>query len=152
MQLASRGRVRPPRGRTGAAAVELALVLPVMVTIILGCIDFGRFAYTYAAVAASARAGAAYGVNHPFDSSSQAAWQAGIRKAATEEMMYQVGYDPNLLVVQASSTVDNVSQKTGGGERRVEVVTTYSIKTFVPWPGIPATVVMKGAVDMRSVR
>ena len=38
------------RRRRGAAAAELAILLPVLVTIVLGCVDFGRFVYNYIAV------------------------------------------------------------------------------------------------------
>jgi Flp pilus assembly protein TadG len=50
---------RSPRRRRGAAAAELAMILPLMLILVLGCVDFGRFAYSYIAVTNAARAGAA---------------------------------------------------------------------------------------------
>ena len=44
--------------RSGAVAVELALILPLLVLIVLGAVDFGRFANTYIAVTNACRAGA----------------------------------------------------------------------------------------------
>jgi Flp pilus assembly protein TadG len=43
--------------RRGASATELAIILPLFITIVLSCVDFGRFAYTYIAVSNAARAG-----------------------------------------------------------------------------------------------
>jgi Flp pilus assembly protein TadG len=44
------------RSRRGAAAVEFALILPLLVTLVLACVDFGQFAYNYIAVTNAARA------------------------------------------------------------------------------------------------
>ena len=45
------------RHRRGVTAVEFALILPLLMTIVLGCVDYGRFAYDYIAVTNAARAG-----------------------------------------------------------------------------------------------
>src|SRR2546423_13511130 len=55
-----KGSVGRQSVRHAVAAVELAVLLPVLTTIVLGCVDFGRFAYNYIAVTNAARAGAAY--------------------------------------------------------------------------------------------
>ena len=70
-------KYRSPKGhrhRRGATAVEFALVLPVMVTLLLGTVDFGRFAYTQIAVTNAARAGAAFGSMNPYSSATQTNW------------------------------------------------------------------------------
>src|SRR4051812_36652218 len=53
-------RPRPHRSRRerGAAAVEMALVLPLLLLIVGGIIDFGRFFYTQNIVVNAAREGA----------------------------------------------------------------------------------------------
>lgn len=50
---------------TGQAAVELALILPLMVLIMLMIVDFGRVFTTYVALANAAREGARYCALHP---------------------------------------------------------------------------------------
>jgi Flp pilus assembly protein TadG len=52
--------MRPPRSRRerGAAAVEMALILPLLLLIVGGIIDFGRFFYTQNIVVTAAREGA----------------------------------------------------------------------------------------------
>lgn len=46
---------------TGAALVEMALVMPLLLLMALGAGDFGRVMYTAITLAHAARAGAAYG-------------------------------------------------------------------------------------------
>ncbi len=49
------GRRPSPDDRRGVAATEFALILPLFLLIVLGCIDYGRFAHTYIAVTNGAR-------------------------------------------------------------------------------------------------
>src|SRR5262245_62419572 len=98
-----RGSVGRRSGRTAATAVELAILLPVLVIIVLGCVDFGRFAYNYIAVTNSARAGAAYAMMNNYTASTQNTWKAGITQAAKDELTDQVGRG-NLGSVSVSAT------------------------------------------------
>jgi hypothetical protein len=62
--------MRRLRGRTdrGAAAVELALVLPLLLLILFGTIDFGRLLYTKVELSSAAREGArVLALGHPGD-------------------------------------------------------------------------------------
>src|SRR5437016_827122 len=101
-----KGSVRRKPGRSAVAALELVILLPVLATIVLGCVDFGRFAYNYIAVVNSARAGAAYGMMNNYTTSTLANWTGsnganpttGITQAARDEMAQQIG----------SSNVSNV--------------------------------------------
>ncbi len=62
----------------GQAAVELAMMAPVLLLILLTIIDFGRVMYFYMGVVGAARAGAQYGSQ----STSMAADTAGMISAA----------------------------------------------------------------------
>ena len=57
-----------PKTRCGAAAVELAVVLPVLLLLALGCVDLGRAAALNIALSNAARVGAEYGATHRFTS------------------------------------------------------------------------------------
>lgn len=59
----------------GQAMTEFALLIPVMIMLVLGIIEFGRAFYYYSSIANAAREGARYGVVHAAD-------QDGIRAAA----------------------------------------------------------------------
>ncbi len=52
---------RQGRKTHGAALVELAIVLFLLIVIVFGCVDFGRFATTFIAVTNAAREGAEFG-------------------------------------------------------------------------------------------
>jgi Flp pilus assembly protein TadG len=133
--------------RSAIAASELAVVLPALFLIVLGCIDFGRFGYTYVALVNSARAGAEYAITTPYLSSQQSTWEAAVQQKARDEMYQQTGYDSNDLTTSTTPTNE------GAGLRRVRVVATYaSFETLIPWPGIPSAVTMRAAVVMRVIR
>jgi Flp pilus assembly protein TadG len=48
--------------RDGNALVELGLIAPVMLGLIVGAVDYGRFAVEQATISSAARAGAQYGI------------------------------------------------------------------------------------------
>ncbi len=48
----------------GQSLVELALILPVLILVLLGILDFGRAFYAYNAISNAAREGARYGTVH----------------------------------------------------------------------------------------
>ncbi len=128
--------------RRGVAATELALILPVLVLIVLICVDFGRYAYTNIAVRNSARAGCGHGTMNRYpigNESDAAAWQADVQNTARDEMKGQTGYtSDDLAIVANAESVDPAT-----GLRMVEVTAIYGdgsttgFKTIVSWPGIP---------------
>ena len=56
--------VRHDRLQTGQALVEMAFVVPILVILIIGVIEIGRYAYISILVTNAARAGAAYGAQN----------------------------------------------------------------------------------------
>ena len=134
------------RQRRGAAAVEFAIVLPILVTILLAATDFGRFSYSAIAVANAAQCGASYGCMNPYDSSTQSAWQAGIQQAVTDELSQSAAFDTSQLTVTVV-TVTEIS-----GLRRVSVQVTYPFKTIVSWSFIPSSFNLQQTVVMRGIR
>ena len=83
--------------------------------IVLGFIDFGRFAYHHVAVTNAARAGAEYAIMTPYVSTGQSAWKAKVQQTARDEMTDQTGYDPSDLTTVTTVTVEQT------GLRRVRV-------------------------------
>lgn len=134
-------------GRSGAAAVEMALILPLLITIVLGCVDFGRFAYMYISVANAARAGAAVGSFNPVTPSTQTVWEGKIRDAINDEMSAQTGFD-----VAALTPAPTITTSVDGSLKRVRVVVNYRFRTIVQWPLLPTQVTLSRAVEMRVIR
>src|SRR5215468_10679281 len=105
--------------RRGAAALELALVMPLLILLALGCVDFGRYAYYSIGVQNAARAGAEYAVMNPYTSGQQTSY------------------------VAANLSVSPVVTTEGSGLRRVQVTCAYnSFTTIISWPGIPASITL----------
>lgn len=154
MCLLNRSRHHPRRIRRGAAAAELAIILPLLVTIVLGCVDFGRFAYNYIALSNAVRAGAAWAMMNPPPSpmdSPPAAWQTSIVTAVSNEMSLQPGFQPGSLEVDKVTPVSE-----GGGTWRFTVTATYPFQTIVTWNvsgyGIPHSMTLAQQVTMRFIR
>src|SRR5713101_4412469 len=88
--------------RQGTAAVEFALILPILMLLLLGCIDFGRFPHSYIAVTNAARAGAGFGSVNPYTTASATTWKADIKSAVVDEMSKLNGFDSTNLTVTSS--------------------------------------------------
>jgi Flp pilus assembly protein TadG len=150
----SRARRGRCRGRTrGAAAVELGLILPLLVTLVLGCVDFGRFAYTYIAVSNASRAGAAFAMVHPVTPNTTTLWQNLVKAAIVDEMTKEMDstkapFDPSKISVPAPT----VTTDTTTGLKTVTVTVSYPFSTLVPWPTVPKSVTLERTVEVRVIR
>lgn len=54
----------------GQAVVEMALILPILVLLVMGCVDLGRVFYYQETITNVTREGARYGALHPSASTS----------------------------------------------------------------------------------
>jgi Flp pilus assembly protein TadG len=143
---------RRSRGlRAGAAAAELAIVLPLLATIALGCVDFGRFAYNYIALTNSARSAGSYAMMNNYSTSTYSTWVSGITTAARQEMTGQNGYSSGSLTVSAP-----VVTVEGSGLRRAQLTVSYPFQTLINWGwtglGIPNNITMQRTVVVRLIR
>jgi Flp pilus assembly protein TadG len=120
--------------------------LPVLVTIVLGCVDFGRLAHSYIAVTNAARAGAGYGSVHPYTSMPLATWQANVRQGVIDEMSQLKGFNAASLTVTATGIAE------GGGQWRVQVAVSYPFQMLVHWPLIPYNATLHQTVVLRGIR
>ena len=132
--------------RRGAAAVEFAVVLPLLMLLLLGGADFGRCFQTSISITNAARAGAEYGSMHPFDSSAQGPWQTGVQQAAVDELSNSTLFDVSKLTV----TVTGITE--GDGSRRVSVQATYPFKTIFNWGYVPTSITIQDTAVMRVIR
>jgi hypothetical protein len=126
-----------------------------LVTIALGCVDFGRFAYSYIALTNATRAGASYAMMNNYSSTTFSTWTAGITTAVQQEMNQQMGYvSSNLSVVSPAAQSDVTVESTG--LRRVRVTVSYSFQTIISWVFggyfVPNNVNMSRTVVVRLIR
>lgn len=130
----------------GVAAVELALILPVLGLLLLGACDFGRFAHTQIAVSNAARAAAAQaGRNRPTPA-SQSQWEAGIRQAAQDELEGLADFKAERMTVEITAAAES------GGTLRAQVQVHYPFNTLVNWTAIPNEFACQETVSFRVVQ
>ena len=164
--MANRNKLKKARyRRRGASAAELAIILPVFVTIILGCVDFGRFAYNYIAVSNAVRAGAAWAMMNPPSNMGPGpaagvavptGWQTSLTTAVSNEMSLQPGFQSGSLTVGTVTPVLNADNTT----YRFTVTATYPFTTVVTWNfsvfgttlGIPNSLTLASSVTTRFIR
>src|SRR4051812_15256262 len=139
-------RARTRRARRGAVSAEFALVLPLLMSVVLGCCDLGRFAYNYIAVTNAARAGAGYAMMNTYTAGTQSSYLAKIQQAAQDEMTGQTGFNSASL----TTTVTLIDE--GSGDLRVQVLASYPFQTLIPWPGIPSSLTLQRTVALRKIR
>jgi Flp pilus assembly protein TadG len=157
----------PSRGSdTGAALVELAITMPMLVLILVGTIDFARVFYTGIALENAARAGAQYGSN----SLGQSGDFAGMQNAAINSVnttgisavasrLCQCATLDGATFSNTSPSANNCSATESvacGSGRLVITVTVTTSKTFTltaPYPGMPwgSGVPLTRAATMRVV-
>lgn len=143
----SRRRVPQTVGnrRSAAAAVEFALILPVLLTMVWGCVDYGRFYHSYYSVINAARTGAGHAATHTA-TSDDTAWQAEIREAVIDEMDRLAGFDESQVVVTATRDFS------GGPIPRLDVTVQYPFETVVDWPLLPSDFQLVHTSRMRAIR
>lgn len=133
------------RARSAQALVEFALLLPLMLLILLGVVDFGRCFYFWTSIANAAREGARYGSTHP-------TYVTNACKTDPNNVKYRVKQEAGTTMVinDADIAVYWVDATTGAttdatncnplpGDRRVyqnpnaiRVDVTYNFRAFTP--------------------
>jgi Flp pilus assembly protein TadG len=127
------------RPRRGAAAVEMAILLPVLVFILVAATDFARVCRDFTIVTWSARDGALYGCTSTTTSTDT----AGIQSAAQADAS-----DLSPLPTISSTTGSDTDSK-GSTYTYVEVTASYTFTTFARIPGIPSSVSLSRTVRMQ---
>jgi Flp pilus assembly protein TadG len=146
------GRSRQRKSRAGQSAVELALVLPVLIVLLLVALDFARLYNMGMAVTDAARAGAQYGAQNP----AAAANVLGMEQAACNSM-------PNIACTAGTNAIATSFCQCSGStvsctspgtcatyvQNFVQVTTSATFSTVVPYPGIPHSVPLTGSATMQ---
>jgi Flp pilus assembly protein TadG len=148
------------RGQSGQSLLELALMTPVLLAMLIGVIEFGRYVYIGSLVANAARAGAGYGAQ----SLAQAADTAGITAAADSDFQNN-GQNVNKLTVNRSfvcgcdsSGTVTTSACTGATAGKcasghwvvmLSVEAKGTFNSIFSFPGIPASLDLDRTVTLR---
>jgi Flp pilus assembly protein TadG len=138
---------RPSRQRRrGAAAVELALTLPLLLLLAFGCVELGRAISIYTMVSCAARAGAEYGATHGYSTYTYSSWQTQVTQQVQNAVQGNPTFNSNLLSVSVETTAES------GGFNLATVTATYQFSTITKWPGLPTQFTISHTVGMRRYR
>jgi Flp pilus assembly protein TadG len=148
------------RSGSGQNLVEVALITPMLLGLLVGIIELGRFAYIGIVVGNAARAGAAYGAQ----TLAQSADTAGIQTAADNDFQSNGQSVSNLTVnssvscgcdnggaVTAEACTGNNSGTCTAGHWvvMVAVETKGTFSSLFKFPGIPTSVTIDRTCTMR---
>jgi Flp pilus assembly protein TadG len=138
--------MRLVRSESGAALVEFAVVAPVLLLLLLGLIDFGRYMYDGILAANAARAGAQYGAQTMIT----AANSAGMQNAAYADAQNLPGMTVNnATYFCANSSGTTVTCGTAGAIAYVKVTTTGQFTPIIKYPLLPSSVPVSGSSIIR---
>jgi Flp pilus assembly protein TadG len=136
----------------GGAALEFAVVVPVLVLLAIGAVDFGRAYYTGITVSSAARTGAQYGTQDVGHSTDNAGMIAAARNDADDQTLSVTpttycrcpdGTDPGCT---SSPTCP------GYGDARVFVKVTVmkKIGMILRYPGMRDSLVFRDSTTLRA--
>ncbi len=134
---------RIARAESGAAIVELALVLPVLMAVLMGIIEVGRYAYLDIVAAHAARSGAQYGAQTLVSADDG----IGMKAAANADVPAAAPWTVSTSVVCTTNNqvtaylVYNAQTVSPALVYYVQVkITGYFIRPLLHYPGIPSNV------------
>ena len=126
--------LRKLRGERGASAVEFGLVIPILLILVLGIIEFGHAFQVQGTLSAAAREGArAMALRN-----DQAQAKSAVRQAASV-------LEPD--VVDSQITITPAACPTGAGTTNVRLTITYPMPFLTSFFG--ASITMSGTGVMR---
>ena len=147
------------RSESGQSMVELALLTPLLLLMVIGIVEMGRYTYLSVVLGNAARAGAAYGAQ----GLAYSADTAGIQAAATLDFNDN-GETSGLSVsssticgcdsggtVTTSACTGSTAGTCGSGHWvvMVKVTATATFKALFKYPGIPAQLTITDTAQMR---
>ena len=151
------GREAMRVGERGNSVVEMALILPLMVGLLLGVMDFGRAFYSAMAVTHATTVGAQYGAQTVDMSSDFVGMQNAATAAATDISGFSATATRTCKCWTASSGVETTlgscaSTCTSPSVKRIYVVVTGTgnFSTFISYPGIPNSIAITRVARMRA--
>jgi hypothetical protein len=146
---------RNVRAQFGQSVVEMALITPVILLLLVGTIEIGRFAYYGIEVSNAARAGVQYGAQSLADSKDV----PGITQAAQNDAPDVAGM--NVIAINRCACSNSPANYVGCPARGcapghglvfLQVDTTANIQPLFRYPGMPASFAAKGQAIMRVMQ
>jgi len=111
------------RKEKGQAMVEMALVLPILLLLLCGIIDFGWISYNRLSVSYCSREGARYGIVHAEDANAEQAVESRVLQMAPDYLQDKIS---------VSVTYSNPSSPSSGD---ITVQVTAVVQSLTPVAG-----------------
>lgn len=138
------------KDRAGTSFIETAILLPAMLLLCCGVMDFSRVVYAGIEIAGAARAGVQYGALTPGNSGDTAGMVQAAKTDAADLGSTVTASASNFCACDGS-TVDCTSTCAGGvtPDGYVSVTANYTFNTAIPYPGLPQTIALSRTAKMR---
>jgi Flp pilus assembly protein TadG len=142
---------RNRKSDNGNATVEFALLLPLMLLLVLGAVDFARLFYAAITVASAARAGVQYGAQDTIKAKDT----TGMQTAASNDAADITGVTATAQAYcecADGTRVDCITGTCSGGTKPpayVQVTVQKTFTTLVDYPGIPHNTALSRTAIMR---
>jgi len=146
--------LRRSRRQGGVAMVEAGLLLPLLVLMTCGTIDFARLFFAGIVVEGAARAGVQYGAFSVGNAGASGAIVTAAQNDSSNQGLSGIALSSrtfcgcNTATGEVSCTTATCSGKIPNGY--VETTASYNFNPIVPYPGIPKPVVLKSVVRFRA--
>ncbi|HEX5430641.1 MAG TPA: TadE/TadG family type IV pilus assembly protein [Bryobacteraceae bacterium] len=135
--------------RTGTSLIELAILIPVMLFLSCGVMDFSRVVYAGIEIAGAARAGVQYGALTPGNAGNASGMEQAALADATD-LGNSVTAAASNFCVCSGSTVDCSSTCNGTTpDGYVTVTANYTFNTLLHYPFLPQQMVLSRTAKMR---
>jgi Flp pilus assembly protein TadG len=150
-----RFRIAKPRlgsaRESGQSLVELALILPVLLLLLVGVIEIGRFAFYSILVANAARAGAQYGAQSLITSADF----TGITAAAQNDGLASLNVTPQLscgcngTALNVCSTITPTCVLPDHPLVYIQVTASGTFQSLFHYAGLPGSITLTSTEKMR---
>jgi len=137
------------RNRKGSTFIETALLMPVLLLLCCGAMDFARVVYAGIEIADAARAGVQYGALTPGHSGDTAGMQQAALNDAPDLGSSVTASASNFCTCSGSTTDCSSSCNGSVPDGYVQVTANYTFNSLIPYPGVPASVKLSRTAKMR---
>ena len=140
------------RADKGQALVELALSLPMLLALLIGVAEFGRFAYFAIEVTNAAHAGAAYGAQNNITAMDNSGMQSHATSTTGDaaDVTAMTAAATQYCLCTGSATHNTCNPKPCSQFiTYVQVNTTASVSPMFKYPGLSKTFTLTGQATMR---
>jgi Flp pilus assembly protein TadG len=130
---------RIPQDKSGATAVEFAMIAPILIAMAISIVDLGLGLYTDAQLANAAQAGALYAMQKGYDSGAMSTVaQSSTRLTGVSVAVSQYCGCPSVSGVVSTTCGSSCSDGLTAGTF-AQVIATKDYGTLLSYPGLPAT-------------